>query len=121
MCCCCFKALPSHIRMSAVAGSKWSAVGRLLLCARMSLTSFAVGFTWATEAGLNFYALQHRLLFYVLQHLLLLLFWVEVVTAAAVTIIPYLKEQQVGQSSPARCHTTLAWTVVLSNLELAFS
>ncbi len=111
MCSCCFKALPSHIRMSAVAGSKWSAVGRLLLCARMSLTSFAVGFTWATEAGLNFYVLQHRLLF---------LFWVEVVTDAAVTIIPYLKEQQVGQSSPARCHAhAVTPHFVLSNL--AFS
>ena len=121
--------------MSAVAGSKWSAVGRLLLCARMSLTSFAVGFTWTTEAGLYFYVLQHRLLFYALQHRLLFLFWVEVVTAAAVTIIPYLKEQQVGQSSPAPCHAHAATpvhtfvlsnlvphhTFVLSNLERAFS
>ena len=94
--------------MSDVAGSKWSAVGRLLLCARLSLTSFAVGFTWTTEAGLYFYVLQHRLLFYALQHRLLFLFWVEVVTAAAVTIIPYLKEQEVGQSSPAPCHAHAA-------------
>ena len=107
--------------MSAVAGSKWSAVGRLLLCARLSLTSFAVGFTWTTEAGLNFYVLQDRLLFYVLQHRLLFLFWVEVVTAAAVTIIPYLKEQQVGQPklartmSRARCHTTLLFCRILNS------
>ena len=104
MCCCCFKALPSHIRMSAVAGSKWSAVGRLLLCARLSLTSFAVGFTWATEAGLNFYAFAVLCVATPFAFFIL----VEVVTAAAVTIIPYLKEQEVGQSSPAPCHAHAA-------------
>ena len=63
---------------------------------------------YVLQDRLLFYVLQHRLLFYALQHRLLFLFWVEVVTAAAVTIIPYLKEQQVGQSSPAPCHAHAA-------------
>jgi hypothetical protein len=64
----CLQLLFQGVRMSAVAGSKWSGVGFLLMCARLSLTSFAVGFTRATQEGFVCHVLQHRLVFYVLQH-----------------------------------------------------